>query len=445
MASAVDVAKGRLFALLWLLVVLDLGLDSIALRRVAEVLLALLMLLALVDASTHIRVLALLLFGGTAAFVWRSGDWATLERGLAGALAIGAFLPVVGLVRATVSASPAVPAVRERVGAMAAGERCTWMTGGAVLFGAILTLGYVSVLRPLLPQRLDAAEATALAEAGIRGLGLTIVWSPFFVASAVAGQLVPSVAAWQIVAAGGALGLLGGAIAHAMFNRGAGWPSIVRALRRLGPVVPACGLLVGAVVAASGVTGWSTLQSVVAVVPALCAVYLLLRARSHMAWVARETVASSGRISDEVLILTASAVFGASMPVDAVSAHAAHWVGALAGWPSVAIATTVAAIVVLGLLGVHPMLTASVLVPTLLALEWPIHGLVLALVVVFGWSLSSTVAAWTLPLVVSSAAFGVPVRRLVFGANLRFVVAFGAAGCVALSLANRILIGGEGG
>lgn len=440
MAAALDVAKGRLFVLLWLLVVLDLGLDSLVLRRVAEVALALLMLLALPGASLHIRVLALLLFAGTAAFTWQAGDWAPLERGLAGALAIGAFLPVVGLVRATVSASPTVPAVRERVGAMAASERRTWMTGGAVLFGAILTLGYVSVLRPLLPQRLDAAEATALAEAGIRGLGLTIVWSPFFVASAVAGQLVPSVAAWQIVAWGGALGLLGAVVAHLMFNRGAGVAAILRALRRLGPAVPACLLLVGAVVIASGLTRWSTLQSVVAVVPAICAVYVALRARSRAASVVRETVSASGRISDEVLILTASAVFGAAMPIEAVSAHAAGWVGALAGLPSVTIAVTVTTIATLGVLGIHPMLTASVLVPTLIALQWPIAPLVLALVVTFAWGLSATVAAWTLPLVASSTAFGVPVRRLVFGANLRYVVAYGVAGCLALAVVNRLLV-----
>jgi hypothetical protein len=438
-ASPLDVAKGRLFVLLWLLVVLDLGLDWLALRRVAEALLAVLMLAALVDASRHIRVLSLVLFAGTGWLVWRAGDWAVLERGLHGALAIGAFLPVVVLVRATVTASPAVPAIRERVGAMPRTERFAWMTGGAVLLGAILTLGYVSVLRPLLPERLEPGERLALAEAGTRGLGLACLWSPFFVASAVAGQLVPTVAAWQMVALGLALSALGAGVAHLMFGKGLDRASATRALRRLGPIVPPCVLLVGAVTVAGALTGWNTLQSVVVVVPALCAAFFVLRARSRAGSALRQVLASAGRISDEVLIMTASAVFGAAMAGATMPEQAMVVIRAVADWPVIAIGASVALITTLGVIGLHPMVSASVLVPALVAMQLPIDDRVLAHVVLLGWALSSTVAAWTLPLVVSSVAFEVPVRQLVFGPNLRFIAVFGSVAVGALGVLNHLL------
>jgi hypothetical protein len=66
--------------------------------------------------------------------------------------------------------------------------------------------------------------------------------------------------------------------------------------------------------------------------------------------------------------------------------------------------------------------------------------LVLAQIVVLGWSLSAIVSAWTLPVVMTSGAFEVPVRRLVFGPNLRFVAAFGVAATAALVALNAALL-----
>ena len=439
LAARLHVAAGRLFVLLWSLVVLDLALQALVLRRAAEVVLALLMVLALARASVHIRVLALVLGAGTAAIAGRAGDWSVLERGLRSALAVGAFLPVVALVRATVHASPTVAAIRERVGAMTLPERRSWMTGGAQMLGAILTLGYVSVQRPMLPDALLEAERLSLAESGIRGLGMSMVWSPFFVASAVASQLVPSVAAWRIVALGLALSALGGAIAHLMYNRALDARSFLRALGRLAPIVVPTVLLVGAVIATSGATGWNVLQSVVVVVPACCAAYVAIAARGRARAVLSDVVAGAGRMGDEVLILTVSTVFGAAVAGVEMPAALADALRSVADRPGIVIAASVATITALGVAGLHPMVSAAVIVPTCVALGLPIADVVLSHVVVLPWSLSAMVAAWTLPVVVTSAAFGVPVRRLVFGANMRFVVAFGAAAVVVLIVLNAWL------
>ena len=130
LAASLHVGAGRLFVGLWALVVLGLALPSWALRTGAEVALAGLMALAFAKASPHIRGLASVLLGLTLLLTWRVGSFDPIERGLRAALAVGAFLPVIALVRVTVLASPAVPAIRERVGAMSGPERRGWMTGG---------------------------------------------------------------------------------------------------------------------------------------------------------------------------------------------------------------------------------------------------------------------------------------------------------------------------
>ena len=439
LAARVHVAAGAGFVALWALVVADLALHSTPLRRFAELVLLALVVLAMLRASRHIRILATVLAAGTALAAWRAGDLGVVERGLRAALPIGAFLPVVALVRATVHASPTVPAIRERVGAMTDGERRVWMTAGAQLLGSILTLGYVSVMRPLLPERLSPEERTRLAESGIRGLGLACAWSPFFVASAVAAQLVPGVSAWKIVALGGALSLVGWAIAHRMFDPGVDVATFARALRRLGPIVAPTCALVGAVVATSAATGWNVLQSVVVIVPLACFGWFALRARRAAAAALRGVPAAAGRMSDEVLIFTASTVFGATLAGAALPDALTDRIAAIAAYPSIVIAVVVLVVLGLGIAGLHPMVSASVIVPTCVALHLPIAEVVLAQTVVLSWALSSTVAAWTLPVVVTSSVFEVPVGRLAFGPNLRFIAVYGTVAVALLGAFNALL------
>lgn len=438
LAASLHVGAGRLFVGLWALVVLGLALPSWALRTAAEATLAALMALALLKASPHIRVLATVLLGLTLLLTLHAGSLDPIERGLRAALAVGAFLPVIALVRVTVLASPTVPAIRERVGAMTDPERRAWMTGGAHLLGAILMMGYVAVLRPLLAPSIDPDQRRVLAECGARGLGLAVVWSPFFVASAVAGQLVPGVPAWQTVVVGLVLAALGGAIANRMFNPSIDLHQLARTALRLRPIGLPTLLLVGVVVATGALTGWSALQSVIVVVPVVCAAYLVGFAPAAARRALPEVAAVSGRMGDEVLILSASTVFGAAIAGFAMPDGITQTLQALGGQPWLVIALSVMTITGLGIAGLHPMVSASVVVPTCLALGLPIAPVVLAQVVVLSWALSAMVSAWTLPVVVTAGAFDVPVRRLVFGPNLRFVAVFGAAAIVALAMLNAL-------
>ena len=419
LASRPHVAGGALFVLLWVLVVANLGLHAVVLRRAGEAILILLIVQASWRASAHIRIMAGVLASATAVVAWRAGNWIALDRGLGSALAVAAFLPVIVLLRATVERSPTVAAVRERLTRMSGAERRTWMTGGAHLLASILTLGFVSVQRPMLSADLDPEERLSLAECGVRGLGLSILWSPFFVASAIAGQLVPGVQVWQTVATGLSLAALGGVVAHLMFNRGLDAASYLRALRRLGPIFLPTVLLVGTVVAVSAATRWNVLQSVVVVIPLACITYLRWHAPGSFGAVMTRVVDGAGRMGDEVLILTVSLVFSGTVAGVSMPAEVAQWLASLADRPWLIITLEVSLIGLLGVLGLHPLVTAGVVVPLTISSGLPIAAPVLAHVVILAWSLSGMIAAWTLPVVVTATAFDVPVRHLVFGANVQ--------------------------
>jgi hypothetical protein len=54
--------------------------------------------------------------------------------------------------------------------------------------------------------------------------------------------------------------------------------------------------------------------------------------------------------------------------------------------------------------------------------------------------LSGLVAIWTLPVASAATNFGVPVRQLALGRNLRFVLTFGVLGCLALAALNHLMM-----
>jgi hypothetical protein len=236
-----------------------------------------------------------------------------------------------------------------------------------------------------------------------------------------------------------ALAALGGAVAHLMFNRELDLASYLRALRRLVPIFLPTALLVGTVVAVSAATGWNVLQSVVVVIPLVCVSYVCWRAPGRLRAVMARVVDGAGRMGDEVLILTVSLVFSGAVAGVAMPAEVAQALALLAGHPWSIIALEVGLIAVLGVLGLHPLVTAGVVIPLTLSTGMPIAAPVLAHVVVLAWALSGMIAAWTLPVVVTASGFDMPVRQLVFGANVRFVVVFGLAACAALALLNAIL------
>jgi hypothetical protein len=214
---------------------------------------------------------------------------------------------------------------------------------------------------------------------------------------------------------------------------------LLRALRRLSPTVLPLLALVGSVALCSSLTGWSALQSVVLVIPLLCLGFLALTAPRRLGVAMGRILEGSGRMGDELLIMTGSMVFAGAIAGAELPDGARQMLVTLIDWPALLIVIEVTVIVLLGAVGVHPMVTASMLIPATMLIEAPIAAPILAQMVVLAWAVNSSTSAWTLPVVVTSSAYGVPIRDMVFGRNVGFAIAFGLSACLALAGLNRLL------
>ena len=144
----------------------------------------------------------------------------------------------------------------------------------------------------------------------VRGLGLAVCWSPFFVASAIAGQLVPGVRAWQTIVIGLALAMIGRAVSHLMFFRGADLGGGFRGIR---PLLAPIGLCVALVALVSAATRMSGLEAIVVLMPLLCGAYLAIQGAQAAADTFGRVFAGLGGLADEIIIMSVALVLGTAV------------------------------------------------------------------------------------------------------------------------------------
>lgn len=419
---------------------IDLLLGVPLLRTLAAGCLAGFLFSAVPRASMHIRLVFAV---GVLAAAWSiltAGDWAPVVRGLESGMVVGAFFPTILLLRATADQSPLIKTTRGRIDSWTERQREFWVQAVSHLLGSFLMIGGYLIARSALPVQIPEAQRVRLAESAALGMGLAACWSPFFLASAIASQLVSTVAAWQLVALGLGFAAIAWALSKLLFFRGLDHAALTVPLRSIARFAIPSGVLVTVVIVVSLATGLRSLEVVILVVPLICLAYLATLGRDVALRAIGRVPPALARLSDEVIVFTTALCLGAVVAGSETGQGLSQLLAGLAGAPLLLIAAEVCLIAGAGFAGVHPMISATLMLPLLVEAHRQLADLVVAYIVVFAWVLSSIVAIWTLPVASAAVNFGVPVRRLAFGRNLRFVFAFGVCGCLALSALNRLMV-----
>jgi hypothetical protein len=433
-------ASGWLLLVVWLAELGALVTRVPVLSQLAMAGLAAFVVMALLRASRHIRVLFVLVTGAAVAIAIVLWDASVLVRGFERAQIFGAFLPSVLLLRATVESSPLVTELRSGAGAMSNDQARNFALYGSHTLGAVLNVGAMAILAPLLARDADDERRAALASSAARGVGTAIMWSPFFIAMAFVSQLVPAAPLWQVMLIGAGASAMGLALSYLMFTPQLTAGEFAASIGRLGPLVVPTAVMVGAVVACTVLLGFSGLQAVALVLPVLCGAYLIVRGPAVASGAARRTLKSFGLLADELLIVVGALLLGVSISsIPQVSQLAAGVTpGVIAGAPL--LVALVVAFVALGQLGLHPMIGASLLVPVIAAGAFDISPPVLVAAVVFAWGLSASISIWTLPVSVAATAFNVPVARLWTRSSIKFAIVLAAMALVYFATVNAWLV-----
>lgn len=429
--------SSSLLGLVWLLELARMAHEATALLALEMAALAIFSALAWFRASWHLRVLFAVIVLACAAISAWLGSAGGMLSGLTRALVFGAFIPAIVMLRATVESSPRIGRMRqglERVDDRAAELLTLHASHG---LGGIINVGAAAVLAPVVAQSADEETRERLASASARGIAIAAMWSPFYLSVAFTAQLAPSVPVWQVIALGLATAVPGFVLAYFWFTPGAAG-MIGACMAALGPLAGPTAVMVGAVVGASLAFGWSGLHAVAIVIPALCVGYAttLGRARDTI----RSTFTMMGRVSNELLIVLSSTLLGsvvASLP--AVQGLGASVTPDLISGPAI-LAALAALMLVLGQLGVHPMITSSILVPVICIGNFGVCDAIAVATAVFAWAVNATISIWTIPMAVTASTFGLPVGRLVTLRNVAFSMTYAVLGVALLASVNEALL-----
>ena len=283
-------------------------------------------------------------------------------------------------------------------------------------------------------------EHLAAMRACHRGGGLAGLWSPFWIAMALASQYVPGVPLWHTMALGMTLAACALTASHALYAPEPSLALLWRAMRSLQPIVPPVGVCVLTVAVLSGVTVLSGLEALIVSVPVLCALALLGKGRRALVTAVANTYRGTAHIGNEIAILTISLALGGVIRHVFAQTGVTAWIGGLDLPAAAVIAIMIGGTAIGALAGVHQVVSVSLLLTVFTEVPVRVAGVVLIESTLAAWSCSSMVGLSAIMVATATTMFGVPPGKVILGPNLQFAALF-AIGCIlALAGVNALLV-----
>lgn len=369
---------------------------------------------------------ATLLFGGAACVLLaRAGTWTDGLRAMESAARFLAFLACLYGLRSLVQTARALPQVQESFVAFRQQARRGALQLLAWVFALPLAMGAISVLVPFVAREQDPRLRADLAGWAMRGMSLTVLFSPFTIAMGVVSATLPAVNLLALIGSGFllslALVLSAYGLGHCRLPRHLP-ASFWRALRSvLAPVLLVVIANIGLILASD----LTPVQSAIVVIP-LFAALTGLAGRGRGTAMAKATRKALVGFDAEIAVFLSALLFAEAIRT---TPEVAAFVGELAKdlGPSAMIVATLLAVGALSFFGLHMIVPTTVLLGLFgPAMPDATHLTLLGLAGLLGWAYGAMGAVGSIGFIACAKLFGVPARQLALGRNLRFSLVVGA-------------------
>lgn len=365
--------------------------------------------------------------------------WPALWSGFERAVLLAALLPTLSLLRIALQKDLRIDAYRRKVEATTSTARPVWILSGSYVTASLLSVGSISIFAALLPPGAPEESRLRDARAGVCGSSLAILWSPFFIALALVTEYLPEVSLAALIATGLGLSVVGMAIAFRISGAaGHGGHTVLNALGALrGFALPIAAVTV-TLIAVRTLTGFSTIETMLVVLPVLCAILLATPPRLRFGAVLSDAWSRLCRIQDEAAIVGAATIFGTVLTavpwINDVASPAA--LGALPA--PVLVFGCMGFMIGAGFLGLLPMVTGTVALVVLTGMPNALSDIATGLSVLAGWSFASMASVSSMMVLIAAGQYDLSPERLVLGRNLRFLLVFMPLCGFAIALVNAI-------
>lgn len=428
-----------LLLIIWLGSVSLVLLSSAWLRVLIAILLALFLLQSLVRMRRETLFVVTFIGLLTLSLLATGANVNGLLQGLERTLVFAALLPTLQLTRATARRLPVVIESQQRFTRLPERWADVGILFGSQAFGSILNTGAFAIMSAVVPEQTNPENRRSAATASLRGMNIAALWSPFFVGFAVATTYLPTVHLWQLMLLGLTLVSCGLTMALLLFARPLTLNAVEAALNCLHPIFLPIGLSAGAIILVSLLTPISTLGALLLIMPLLCMLQTC-RQPATLRAIIDETHRGMSRMGDDLLIITMAMILGTVTETSPLIEQ--YLIPLLTDWLPSAFSIAVVILVMLigGVIGLHPMITGTVLLVSFTQSPYPLSDLVLMEAMLTGWALSSITSISSLSLVTAGAMYRTPPLGLVFSHNLLFAGLFAVFTSIVLTMLNVLLI-----
>ena len=375
-----------------------------------------------------------------AVLIFIYGGPANLLVGFKAAPMFAGFFGSIVLLRATGEQLQQIAQARTLFARLEPDHRLGGFLVGTHLLSVVLGPGAYAITAPIVGQSKVEEEHLAAMRACHRGGGLAGLWSPFWIAMALSSQYVPGVPLWHTMALGMSMAACALTASHVLFAPEPSVALLWRALRSLQPIVPPVAVCVLSVALLSGVTVLSGLEALIVSVPVLCALALLAKGRRAFVTGVAHTYRGTAHVGNEISILTISLALGGVIRYVFAQTGTTDWIGGLDLPAAAVIAIMIGATSLGALVGVHQIVSVSLLLSVFTDLPVRVAGVVLIESTLAAWSCSSIIGLSAIMVGTATAMFHVTPGKVILGPNLRFAVLFALGAILALAGVNALLV-----
>ena len=429
-----------LFVLLWGSQVVRMAWPSAAADLVGAVLAAAYILRVFLFLRRATIVLCCTLAALAAVLIFLYGGPANVLVGFKAAPMFAGFFGSIVLLRATGDQLQQITQARALFARLKPDHRLGGFLVGSHLLAVVLGPGAYAITAPIIGESKVEEEHLAAMRACHRGGGVAGLWSPFWIAMALSSQYVPGVPLWHTMALGMSMAACALTASHVLFAPEPSVALLWRALRSLQPIVPPVAVCVLSVALLSGVTVLSGLEALIVSVPVLCALALLAKGRRAFVTGVAHTYRGTAHVGNEISILTISLALGGVIRYVFAETGTTYWIGGLDLPAAAVIAIMIGATSLGALVGVHQIVSVSLLLSVFTDLPVRVAGVVLIESTLAAWSCSSIIGLSAIMVGTATAMFHVTPGQVILGPNLRFAVLFALGAILALAGVNALLV-----
>lgn len=426
---------------LWALGLIGIFFPAAGLTLVLTVCLGIYVLFAIPRTGWHTKILVIVLGIATVTLAAIYDRWDAIPQGMAKAAIFPAFLTTIVLLRATADQRPEIITARRLFAAIDPRKQSGGIMLGSHLVGSILQVGVFAILAPILERDATTEDRRRVFLMAMRGMAMVPMWSPFVVGMAVATEYLPDVPLWQIMTLGLSLVLVGMLLSVTAFDRSGGPGAIWQALKTLSPIVPPVAIAAFLVIGMTTTTSYSTLQSLVIVMPIPCLLAIAYAPGGDIVRALRGTAQGLSRLVSEISILTFAMTLGITFQACLPELGLLEDLQALALSPTTVIFIVIMTMNLFGLMGVHSMVTGTILLVLFTGIPTGVADLILLQALLIGWGLCTAISVGSLSIATGAAMFNVSPTNAISASNILYVFVASSIFGGILAALNPLLMG----